>query len=93
MVARTHRCPRCQEEIDCTPAAATGYPLTERQAAIVAFLRRSVETRGYAPSFEEIAREFGYRSLGTVHEHLANLERKGYIRRYFNESRGIEVLV
>jgi repressor LexA len=27
-----------------------------------------------------------------VHEHLTNLERKGYIRRSYNESRSIEVL-
>jgi repressor LexA len=30
--------------------------------------------------------------LATVHEHLTNLERKGYIRRSYNESRSIEVL-
>ena len=45
-----------------------------------------------APSFEEIAEHFGYQSLATVHEHLSNLERKGYIRRGYNESRAIEVL-
>ena len=27
-----------------------------------------------------------------MHEHLTNLERKGYIRRSYNESRSIEVL-
>jgi repressor LexA len=30
--------------------------------------------------------------LATVHEHLSNLERKGYIRRSYNESRAIEIL-
>ena len=48
--------------------------------------------QGYAPSFEEIAEQFGFQSLATVHEHLTNLERKGYIRRSYNESRSIEVL-
>ncbi len=47
---------------------------------------------GYAPSFEEIAEQFGFQSLATVHEHLTNLERKGYIQRAYNESRSIEVL-
>ena len=40
----------------------------------------------------EIAGHFGFQSLATVHEHLTNLERKGYIRRTYNESRSIEVL-
>jgi repressor LexA len=30
--------------------------------------------------------------LATVHEHLSNLERKGYIKRNYNESRAIEIL-
>jgi repressor LexA len=47
---------------------------------------------GYAPSFEEIAEHFNYNSLATVHEHLSNLERKGYIKRSYNESRAIEIL-
>src|SRR5207248_1765479 len=38
------------------------------------------------------AQRFTFRSLATVHEHLTNLERKGYIRRAHNESRGIEVV-
>ena len=44
------------------------------------------------PSFEEIAGQFNYNSLATVHEHLSNLERKGYIKRSYNESRAIEIL-
>ena len=47
---------------------------------------------GYAPSFEEIAESFNYNSLATVHEHLSNLERKGYITRSYNESRAITIL-
>ena len=30
--------------------------------------------------------------MATVHEHLSNLERKGYIKRSYNESRAIEIL-
>lgn len=67
-------------------------PLTKRQREILTFLQSYSEDRGYAPSFEEIADEFNYNSLATVHEHLSNLERKGYIRRSYNESRSIEIL-
>ena len=67
-------------------------PLTKRQREILSYLSDYNEANGYAPSFEEIASRFNYNSLATVHEHLTNLERKGYIRRSYNESRSIEVL-
>lgn len=67
-------------------------PLTRRQREILTFLQTYAEERGYAPSFEEIAEQFNYNSLATVHEHLSNLERKGYIKRAYNESRSIEIL-
>jgi repressor LexA len=67
-------------------------PLTRRQKEILDFVDAFIGDRGYAPSFEEIAAAFGYSSLATVHEHLSNLERKGYIRKSYNESRSIELL-
>ena len=67
-------------------------PLTKRQSEILTFLQGYIRDHGYAPSFEEIAEQFGFQSLATVHEHLTNLERKGYIQRTHNESRAIEVL-
>jgi repressor LexA len=66
--------------------------LTKRQREILDFIESFIQTSGYSPSFEEIADFFGYRSLATVHEHLSNLERKGYIRRNYNESRSVEPL-
>ena len=67
-------------------------PLTKRQREILTYLTSYTERNGYAPSFEEIAEQFEYSSLATVHEHLTNLERKGYIKRSYNESRAIEIL-
>jgi len=67
-------------------------PLTKRQKQILDHIRGFIDDRGYAPSFEEIAQHFGYSSLATVHEHLSNLERKGYIRKAYNESRSIELV-
>jgi repressor LexA len=67
-------------------------PLTKRQREILTYLQSYADENGYAPSFEEIARHFNYNSLATVHEHLTNLERKGYIKRSYNESRAIEIL-
>lgn len=67
-------------------------PLTRRQREILDYISGHIEAKGYAPSFEEIARQFGFQSLATVHEHLTNLERKGCIRRTHNESRAIEIV-
>ena len=67
-------------------------PLTKRQKEILDHIDGFIAERGYAPSFEEIAHHFGYSSLATVHEHLSNLERKGYIRKSYNESRSIELV-
>ena len=67
-------------------------PLTKRQKEILDHIGEFIEDRGYAPSFEEIAEHFGYSSLATVHEHMSNLERKGYIRKAYNESRSIELV-
>jgi repressor LexA len=67
-------------------------PLTKRQREILNYLQSYAEEHGYAPSFDEIATQFNYNSLATVHEHLTNLERKGYIKRTYNESRAINIL-
>ena len=70
----------------------TKKPLTKKQKEILDFIGDFAGDHGYAPSFEEIASEFGYASLATVHEHLENLQAKGYIRKGYNESRSIEVV-
>lgn len=67
-------------------------PLTRRQRQILSFLEDQIRTNGFAPSFEEIARKFSFSSLATVHEHLTNLEKKGYITRTHNESRSIQLV-
>jgi len=66
--------------------------LTRRQKQILDFIESYIKQHGYAPSFEEMAGHFSFSSLATVHEHLTNLERKGYIRRAHNESRAIELV-
>lgn len=68
-------------------------PLTVRQHQLYVFLWDFIAANGYAPSFAEIAEHFLYNSLATVHEHVTNLERKGWIRRSFNEVRALECLV
>jgi repressor LexA len=70
-----------------TPAAF----LTERQKQILDFIRQQVESRGVAPTHREICDRFGYSSYGTVHKHLKLLEKKGYLKRHWNQKRGVEL--
>lgn len=66
--------------------------LTKKQRQILDYVESFVESYGYSPSYEEIARNFGYSSLATVHEHLTNLEQKGFLRKDYNKSRSLEVV-
>ena len=65
--------------------------LTKRQKELLDYLAQYIEQNGYAPTLEEIGRNFALGSLATVHKHLQNLERKGHIRRLPNRSRALEV--
>lgn len=65
--------------------------LTRRQKRVLDYLVGFLNKRGYSPSFEEIARGLRLTSLATIHKHLSTLERKGFIRRGYNQSRSIEI--
>ncbi len=66
--------------------------LTRRQKQVLDFLVTFINRQGYSPSFEEIAGSLNLSSLATVHKHVGNLERKGFVRRAPNQSRSIEVI-
>jgi repressor LexA len=54
--------------------------LTRRQREVYEFIRAYVARVGVAPSYEEIRRHFGFRSLNSVQKHLKRLAEKGVIR-------------
>jgi repressor LexA len=66
--------------------------LTRRQKQVLDFLVGFINRQGYSPSFEEIGESLKLSSLATVHKHLETLERKGFIRRGYNQSRSVEVV-
>ena len=66
--------------------------LTERQKSILEFLESFRAAKGYSPTHREICEEFGYSSYGTVHKHLKLLEKKGFLRRDWNQKRGVELV-
>src|SRR5260370_42488239 len=66
--------------------------LTKRQKEVLDYLVSFDNKHGYAPSFEEIGKGLKLTSLATVHKHITTLEKKGFIRRGYNQSRSIEIL-
>jgi repressor LexA len=66
--------------------------LTRRQKQVFDFLVGFINTHGYSPSFEEIGAGLELSSLATVHKHMQTLEKKGFIRRGYNQSRSVEVV-
>src|SRR2546430_10897602 len=66
--------------------------LTKRQKEVLDYLVAFETKHGYAPSFEEIGKGLKLTSLATVHKHITTLEKKGFIRRGYNQSRSIEIV-
>jgi repressor LexA len=67
-------------------------PLTNRQREVLEHIATSIRHSGIVPSIREIGQALGMRSPSTVHQHLTALERKGYIKRYGDRMRVMEVL-
>ena len=68
-----------------------GSFLTKRQSEILEFIRDFQRREGISPTHREIRDRFGYSSYGTVHKHLKLLEQKGYLKRHWNQKRGVEL--
>lgn len=67
-------------------------PLTERQRAVLVFIREALKRDGLPPTRSEIAEALGFRSPNAAEEHLRALARKGAIELRPGASRGIRVL-
>ncbi len=68
-----------------------GPNLTERQKAIVDFIREYRQERGISPTQREICERFGYSSFGTVQKHIKLLLEKGVLVREWNQRRSLTV--
>ncbi len=66
--------------------------LTKKQSAILDYLKSYDSDNGFTPTFEEIARHFGFKSKGTVYKHINALKTKGVIKQAWNRVRGIEIV-
>lgn len=64
--------------------------LTPKQKKVLDYIQRFQAKKGFAPSQQEIANHFGFRSLGTVQNYLVRLERQGLLKKVWNARRGMK---
>lgn len=67
--------------------------LTKRQEEILNYIKKYIVSHGYPPTVREIGKDLNLSSPATIHTHLSNLEKKGYIRKEETKNRAIELLV
>ena len=65
--------------------------LSERQRAILNFVKDFIKAKGYPPSVREIGQAVGLSSSASVHNHLKNLQDFGFLQRDAAKPRAIEV--
>jgi repressor LexA len=65
--------------------------LTEIQKKILDYLIDQIKGKGMPPTLAEVAHHFGYKNRATVQQHLAAIEKKGFIRKNPKLSRSIEL--
>jgi repressor LexA len=54
-------------------------PLTEKQKDILRYIARHVMKLGFQPSYDEIAKHFGWNGRTAARSHLVAIERKGVV--------------
>jgi len=65
---------------------------SKRQKELLNFVDGFIQDHGYGPSYREIMRALGYKSVSTVAIHLDGLIAKGYVRKRDNSARSLEVI-
>ncbi|HVI58942.1 MAG TPA: transcriptional repressor LexA [Luteimonas sp.] len=65
--------------------------LTDRQRAVLGFIREHAAREGLPPTLQQIADAFGFRQACAAHKHVRRLQAAGYLEVRPNEARGIRV--
>ncbi|MFA5993841.1 MAG: transcriptional repressor LexA [Parcubacteria group bacterium] len=69
------------------------YPITKRQKEVLEFIKSFITSKGYSPTLEEIRKKLHLSAVSTVHQHINALIDKGYIKKFDNLARAIEINV
>lgn len=72
--------------------SAKMQPLTERQKQVLDFIIDYKDEHGFSPSYPDICDAFGWASRKSASDHIAILQKKGYIKKPFGKSRAITII-
>ena len=70
----------------------TGERSSKKQQELLQFIDNFIKGNGYGPSYREVMRGLGYKSVSTVAIHINGLIEKGYLRKKDHSARSIEVV-
>jgi len=65
---------------------------TKKQRELLTFVDNFIQGHGYGPSYREVMRGMGYKSVSTVATHIDGLIAKGYLHKRDNSARSLEVV-
>jgi len=71
---------------------ATSERSSKRQRELLNFVDSFIQGHGYGPSYREIMKALGYKSVSTVAVHIDGLMSKGYLRKRDRSARSLEVV-
>lgn len=66
--------------------------LKERERRILLYMKDQIKAKGYPPTVREICQELHIKSTSTTHKDIANLEKKGYIRKDPSKPRALMIM-
>lgn len=67
-------------------------PLTDRQSAVLAFIRAHIVEHWVPPTLREIAAHMSIKSTNGVDDHLVALERKGFVVMGHGTARSLRIV-
>jgi repressor LexA len=66
--------------------------LYTKERQLLDFIAQFIRRFGFAPTLQEMADGVGVKAIATVHEHLRNLEAKGYVKTTTGIKRGLDLI-
>jgi len=66
--------------------------ISDKQREILEYIKETILKKGYPPTVREICETVRLKSTSSVHSHLEQLEKNGYIRRDPTKPRTIEII-
>ncbi len=64
--------------------------LTKRKKQILDYIKKQIKQHDYSPSLEELAKHFKL-AISTIHQHIDELKRDGYLDKLDNQPRTIQI--